>query len=127
MFKSIDYLRNDKDTNFYVYKLIDTEFECEVLSAEDKNEWEAASLEPVLEIVPAITAIALEYKKRNSSHEEIVKNLFEYNLHLCDKYKSDFEYMLNWQRAYLDAHFEDINFSKLYYQDLKDMWDKHKV
>ena len=114
MFKSIIYLRNDKiKTNSYIYKLIDTDFECEVAS--DASAPSAAA------------AIILEYKKRNYSHDEIVKNLFRCNLYLCDEYNLSFEKELFYQNKYFNKYFKDINFSKLYYQDLKDMWDKHKA
>ncbi len=112
MFKSIDYLIHDKDILSHIYKLIDTEFECEVAL-------DAAA-------PSAAVAIILEYKKRNNPHKEIVKNLFIYNLWVCNEYKGSFEQGLNYQNKYIDKRYKDINFSKLYYQDLKDMWDKYK-
>jgi len=112
MFKSITYLGYDDSKNNVIYKIIDTEFEQELQIFEGACEF---------------LATMVEYKRRNYSHQEIVKNLFRCNLHLCNRYKSSFEHMLDWQSNYIDKSFKDINFSKLYYQDIKNMWDKHKV
>ncbi len=100
MFKSIEFIIYDKDPNYYSYKLIDTEFECEgVVSS---SLWFGSE-------------IISEYKKRNYSHKEIVKNLFVYNIIMCNKCKCTFEDILNLQKY------------QEYYQDLKDMWNKYKA
>lgn len=114
MFKLIEFIRYDEDTYSYIYKLVDTDFECEVAAA--------------FGVGGEVTVATIqEYKKRNYSSYQISKNLFKCNLHLSDKYKHSFEEILDQQNKDLDKYFKDINFSKLYYQDLKDMWDKHKA
>lgn len=116
MFKSIECLRYYAKIDSYIYKIIDTNFECEM----------AVPPSPLSESRSAVATI-LEYKKRNYSDKEIVKNLFRCNLYLCNKYKGSFEEILNRQNIYIDQDFKDINFSKLYYQELKGMWDKYKA
>ncbi len=110
MFKSIEYVRYDYKTKSNIYKLIDTEFECEVGVTGSY-----------------LVVIISEYKKRNYPHQDIVKNLFRYILYLCNKFDISFEEELHYHNTYIDMFFNDLNFSKLYYQDIKDMWDKHKV
>ncbi len=122
MFLSITFLQyNDQedDCTDCIYKIIDTDFICEVDIAYPKTASEFC-------VIVAMIMIS-EYKKRNSSHDEIVKNLFRCNLFISNKYKYSFEDILKWQYRYTDKFYKDINFSKLYYQDLKYMWDKHKV
>lgn len=124
MFKSIKYLRYDNEIKSNVYLFVDTDFECEVVSPDCL----------IKERLHTPIVIA-EYKKRNYSHKDIVRNLFKYFVLYINKYnKLNFEELLNWQIAYLDKpftfsdhSFNDLNFSKLYCQDLKDMWDKHKA
>ncbi len=110
MFKSIYYLRYDYETDSSIYKLIDTDFECEVTMA-----------------VSSLAPIVIEYKKRNYSHKEILKNLLRCNICMCNEFCCTFEQGLNYENTNPDNCYKDTNFSKLYYQDLKDMWDKHKV
>ncbi len=116
MFKSIEFLRYYAEIDSYIYKIIDTNFECEM----------AVPPSPLGEDRSAVATI-LEYKKRNYPHQDIVKNLFRCNLYICNKYNISFEEILNRQNIYIDQYLKDINFSKLYYQDLKNMWDKHKA
>ena len=117
MFKSITYLQSDYKKDCNIYKLIDTDFECETYLAYRVSPKTAMGV-----------AVILEYKKRQYCHEEIVKNLFRCNVHMTYKYHHcSFEDILNWQNKYIDMCFKDIDFSKLYYQELKDMWDKYKV
>ena len=123
MFKSIEYLRYDEIINSYIFKFIDTEFECEVMFVDSAF---YVMMEATAMAV-AVGAVALEYEKRTYSYQEIVKNLFRCNLYLCNTYKRSFENILMWQHKYIDHCFKEINFSKLYYRHIKDMWDKHKV
>ena len=124
MFKSIKYLRYDDERKSNIYQFVDTEFECKVVYTD--------CLVKERLHTPIIIA---EYKKRNYSHKDIVRNLFKYLVLYINKYnKLNFEELLKWQIAYLDKpftfsdkSFNDLNFSKLYYQDLKDMWDKYKA
>lgn len=119
MFKSIKYLRYDSLIDSHIYKLVNTDFECEIFA----NEQVCGA-----ETVYLTAMILLEYKKRNCPHKEIVKNLFRYNIYKC-KYQFNnlsFEKILSYQNKYFNTYFKEINFSKLYYQDLKNMWDNHK-
>jgi len=111
MFKFVSFITYDDDPKSYFYEIIDSDFECNALDgvATLKLSAQAAALE-----------IFLEYKKRNYSHKDIVKNLFRFNLHLDKEYNFNFEDILNWQ-------YKNINFSESYYQDIKDMWDKYKA
>ena len=115
---NVTYLRSEYKSPVYIYKLIDTDFECKVLSPA------RPTLIPAADI--AITVLA-EYQKRNYSYQEIIKNLFKCNFYLCNKYESSFDDMLNLQYTYLNESCKDINFSKLYYKELNCMWNKHKV
>lgn len=115
MFKSIEYIRYDEGTKSYIYNLIDTEFKCEVVARSADKDALAALI------------IISEYKKRNYSYKQIVKNLFVCNLHLCNKHGYIFEKLLGYQLKYADKSFKDIDFSKLYYESVKNMWDKHKA
>ncbi len=115
MFKSIEYIRFDNKIKSTIYKFIDSDFECEAAVKNLSSKSTRAAI------------IVAEYKSRNYSHKEIVKNLFICNLFICNKYNYTFEKVLSYQNKYIDKDFNNINFSKLYYQDLKDMWDKHKV
>lgn len=136
MFKSIEFLRYNNKIDSDIYKLIDTEFECEVviaslsekiikrLLANDCPVTESVSL--VAGIVIMTAALVTEYKKRNCSHKEIVKNIFKYNLLINNHHKYYFERLLNIEMVYIDRFIKNINFSKLYYEELKDMWDNYK-
>ncbi len=106
MLKSIDYLRYNKKTDSFVYNIIDTEFECNITVPFAGSVAKEAAI-----------AVITEYKNRNYSHQEIVKNLFRCNLYLNNKYKYSFEESLNKQYKYLDK----------YFNDLKNMYDKYKV
>ena len=112
MFRSLNFLKliSTKESVFY---LIDSEFECEIV------------LDAAATCIAA-PCIILEYRKRNYSHSEIIKRLFRCNLYLCNKFNTKFEYILEMQYRYSDR-FKKVKFKKKYYQDLKDMWDKHKV
>ncbi len=136
MFKSIEYVRYDPKIDSYIYKLVDTDFECEVviaslsekiikrLLANDCSVTESLSL--VAGIVIMTAALVTEYKKRNCYHKEIVKNIFKYNLLINNHHKYYFERLLNIEMVYIDRFIKNINFSKLYYEELKDMWDNYK-
>lgn len=100
-----------------MYNIIDTEFECETAV------WANFVANEMLDI--AISG--LEYNKRNYPHQEIIKNLFVYNLHLCNKMGYTFEKILSYQNTYIDMFFNDLNFSKLYYKDLEDILHKYKA
>lgn len=114
MFKSIEYIRYNSLTNDFIYKIIDTDFECEVVARSADKDALAALI------------IISEYKKRNYSYKQIVKNLFMCNLHLCNKHGYIFEKLLGYQLKYADKSFKDIDFLKLYYESVKDMWDNYK-
>ncbi len=116
MFKSIEYLRYDEIINSYIFKFIDTEFECEVMFVDSAF---YVMMEATAMAV-AVGAVALEYEKRTYSYQEIVKNLFKCNLYICNKYKRSFEKILMWQH-------KSLKFNEKHLRDLKDMWDKHKV
>lgn len=136
MFKSIEFLTYDNKIDSDIYKLIDTEFECEVviaslsekiikrLLANDCPVTESVSL--VTGIVIMTAALVTEYKKRSCYHKEIVKNIFKYNLLINNHHKYYFERLLNIEMVYIDRFIKNINFSKLYYEELKDMWDNYK-
>ncbi len=114
MFKLIEFIRYDEDTYSYIYKLVDTDFECEFAAA--------------FGVGGEVTVATIqEYNKRNYSSYQISKNLFRYNLYMSKKYGYSFEEQLNSQNIFIDQNFKDINFSKLYYPHIKDMWDKYKV
>ncbi len=128
MFKSIIYLRSYNDENIrYIYKLIDTDFECEVVSlAVYRGRLPVGAREVSSAVaMAAVVATISEYKKRSYSHKDIVRNLFR--LLICDEYNFCFEKELDYQNKFIDICYKDINFSKLYYQELKNMWDKHKA
>ncbi len=62
MFKPIKYLRYDDEIKSYIYKLIDTDFECDI----------AVLVSHLVNVVPRenvaqIVAIITEYEKRNYS------------------------------------------------------------
>ena len=139
MFKSIDYIRVshkidshiintyynvfdvtiDVDTNYQVFNLVDSDFECELIFP-----LQLASKIAIGGFSSYIFGILilLEYQKRNYSHKEIVNNIFKSNLYLCGEYKVfSFEEALNCQRQYLNK------FNKNYYTDLKYMYDSYKV
>jgi len=122
MFKSIEYCQYDLQTKSYIYKLVDTEFECEV-----ELPWVVNSVTIVDSTAAETAAVIVGYKRRNYSHKDIVKNLFRCILFLCNKFNVSLEEELNCQNDSIDKYFKGIKFSKLYYQDLKDMWDKHKA
>lgn len=117
MFKSIDFFQYDKKIKSFIYKLIDTEFECNL---------EIAMLETDVPRAAIVAAIS-EYKKRNYSHDEIVRNLFKCNIYICNKFNHSFEKELSCQLNHIDTYYKDISFAKLYYDDIKAMWDKRKV
>ena len=132
MIKLIEYIKYYEGTKSYTYKITDSEFQCELevfplagafIEAEDLQWVKRSAPSDAAALVAAITT---EYKRRNYSHDEIVKNLFKYNIYMSEN-KFSFEDILDWQYKYTDKFFKDINFSKLYYQDLKDMWYKHKM
>lgn len=126
MINSIEYLGFDNDLNSYIYKLIDTEFECEVSLS--RVVVDASSNAALIALVIRITVMsALEYKKRNYSHDEIVRNLFKCNIYICNKFNHSFEKELSCQLNHIDTYYKDISFAKLYYDDIKAMWDKRKV
>lgn len=112
MFKSITYLRDDKETNSYIYKFIDTEFVCDVIAPAS---WASSS--------PAL-AILMEYEKRNLY---ALTNIFKCNLCLSKEYNYTFEEILNLQRKYSDKYYPELHFNEKYYNELKNMWDKYKV
>lgn len=106
MFKSITYLRFDCDTDSDFYKVIDSDFECELIVGE------------AFSVVACIFVLLVEeYEKRNYSYQEIVKSLFRCNLYLCNKFNYLFEYLLSLQE----------DFAHKYYHGVKNMWDKHKA
>ena len=125
MFEYIDYVRYDYDEDFDIYRLVDSHFECQIMvssaATEYVTDWASGGH------APCIASVIVEYKKRNYSHKEIVKNLFRCSLFLSIKYGYCFEDTLKWQNKYLDTCFKDINFSKLYYKELKRLWNIHKV
>jgi len=104
MIKSITFLRyQNYPLEAYIYKLIDTEFQCDIMSTA---------------YAPVLVGASQEYQRRNYSYQEIIKNLFKCNLFLSKILKCSFEKSLEWQ---------NVNFDKRYYQGIKNMWDKHKV
>ena len=123
MFKSIEYLRYDEITNCFIYKLIDTDFECDI----------AVLVSHLVNVVPRenvaqIVAIITEYEKRNYSYKEIIQNLFKYILLFSDTYKFvSFKECLEWQKIYLDEDFKHLNFNGKYYKGIINKWDKHKA
>jgi len=133
MIKLIEYIKYCEGAKSYTYKIIDSEFQCELevfpltitsfISIEDLPwvNWDFAE-----DAAALVAAITTEYQRRNYSHDEIVKNLFKCNIYMSEN-KFSFEDILDWQYKYTDIFFKDINFSKLYYQDLKDMWNNHKM
>jgi len=112
MFKSIEYIRYDQLSYSYIYKLIDSDFECTV---------SAASSSPTARRALAIIS---EYKRRNLP---VLSNLFLYNLYICKKYNYSFEESLEYQNKYVDKYYPNIKFSNIYYNDLKNMWDKYNI
>ena len=126
MFKSIECIRYNEDANSFTYNLVDSDFECEItVSCSSVRRLNAEEV-TVLDTMTVIGAIS-EYKKRNCSHQDIVKNIFRCNLYFCNEYKYPFELLLSRQNKCIDFFYKDIDFSKLYYEELKTMWDKHKV
>ena len=107
MFKSITYLRFNCDSGSDTYRLIDTDFELELIVGPQ------ASLSVVASF---LVLLVEEYEERNSSYQEIVKNLFRCNLYLCNKYNYSFEYLLSLVKQ----------FTHKYYESVKYMWDKYK-
>ncbi len=107
MFKSITYLKFDCDTGSDIYKVIDTNFECELIVGP-----QAFSV-----VASFFIFLAQEYEIRNYSYHDIVKDLFRCNLYLCNKFSYLFEYLLSLQNE----------FTHKYYESVKDMWDKHKA
>lgn len=115
MFKLIAYLRYDDSKHIVTFKLIDTDFECEEVQ--------------VVEGASELNATMVAYERRNYSHDKIVKNLFRCILFLRNRFFSprSFEEILDSYHTYEVNHFKNSNFHEKYYQDIKDMWDKHKV
>lgn len=107
MFKSITYLKFDCDTGSDIYKVIDTNFECELIVGP-----QAFSV-----VASFFIFLVQEYEKRNYSYQEIVKSLFRCNIYLCNKFNYLFEYLLSLQE----------DFAHKYCHGIKDMWDKHKA
>jgi hypothetical protein len=127
MFKCAEYIGYDKNTNCHIYKLIDTNFECEVLAPVIHY------AEPTMVSVSGASAVltaagvALGYKQKNYSHEDICTNLFKCNIYLCNKFKCSFEEILKFEDKYIDQNIRGVDFSNTYYKDLKDMWDKYNI
>ncbi len=120
MFKSIELLKfDDQNTNFHIYNIIDTEFECKIFDPVMKD---------VVNWAVAVNAVISEYERRGYSHKVIVYASFKYILFLSNKYHfSSFEECLEWQNTYLLRFFKNSNLNDKYYNDLKDMWDNHKA
>lgn len=123
MFKSIEFLRYNNKSNSAIYKITDTDFECEVsiLSRSTLRTSWGAHVEGAAR---EASAVAIEYQKRNIS---VIKNLFKCNLYLSYKYNCDFLSVLEWQKIYTNLFYKHINFSEIHYYKLKEMWNKHKV
>ncbi len=115
MFKFITYIRYDESKHNTLFKLTDTEFECEEVQ--------------VVEGASELTATMVEYERRNYSHDEIVKNLFKCILFLRNRFfpPRSFEETLDTYYTYEITYFNNLKFHEKYYQDVKDMWDKYKV
>jgi len=109
MFKSIEFIKYDANSELYVDKLTDSEFVCEISA---------------LKFLPAVehrwtNVIISEYKKRNLL---ILPNLFLYNIYLCKKYDLVFIKLLESQNKYC----KEMRFDTDYYYKLKEIYEKHK-
>lgn len=121
MFKSITYLRYDEESNLYFYRLIDTDFECEV-SADSST---VAAAPPAASLVVTIAAtVVAEYERRKLPALPI---FFKCNLYLNTKSDLTFEDILKFQHKYMDKYYPEIYFNEKYYDKLKDMWHKCKL
>ncbi len=148
MFKSIEYLRYDHNTESYVYKLVDTEFECEVMLALLANGAPASPKAKVVETLElpyipstekarlsamlamfyvAAGLVVIEYEKRNCHHKEIIFNLIKFNVFLSNDNKYSFEDILEYLNDHINDHFKQLNFNEKYYQDIKNTWSKYKT
>ena len=125
MLKSISLSNYDYNKKLFIFKLIDDKFECDV---EVIDAFETLIAYHVhITTGEAIIAIITEYQKRDYTSYDINKNLFKCIICLSDKYECSFDEILNWQYIYLDEYYKDINFNEKYYQNIKGMWDNHKV
>jgi len=100
MFKSIIYLRYDKITRQYIYKLVDDDFECEAT----RN------------IASSLGAMVAEYQKRNLP---VVKNLVLLYLSLYKKYLPQklqpiIKY-IEQEKNWLDKDCPELEYGKKYY------------
>lgn len=104
MFLSCDYVKYAYNDQEQMYKIKDSEFECELISS--KNDYWL------------ISQFIEEYNKRNLP---IIPNLFRFILHLSGKHSLFFENIINSEKN------RNIYFKENYYPKLMDMWNKYKA
>jgi hypothetical protein len=110
MFKSIENIRYDSETDSYIYLLIDSEFECVVVVAA------VVSIRPRRRLAAAALMAVAEYAKRNLS---VGKNL----LLIAKFFSKDYEMnkTLSWQDDFIPAYLKKIN-----YPDYERKWERWK-
>lgn len=109
MFKSIVYLRYDKEINSHIYRLEDSDFECEIAApcnAPVDGGW-ASSPMPLL---------VFEYKNRNLP---VAKNIA---LLYTSYHKLGYEIfsMLERNKIYADEHYSELNYGTEIYPEVKE-------
>ena len=102
MFKSIKFLRYDKESRRHVYWLEDTDFSCEVVAVEPDNTTCAAV------VAAKAASAALEYRKRNLP---IAKSLaLFYMMHQKQGYS--IPSLLEYDKIYIDKYYPEANYGK---------------
>lgn len=104
MFKNIKYLGYNNIVEAHVYKLTDTEFECEIFEKfrNVSAVWRVSSAS--LEMLATISG----YEKQNYERKYLVKNLFLCMLYTCKKYEINFEYLLHYFYKHYSVYLKDI-------------------
>lgn len=129
MFKYLKYKNYNFKTDSYIYKLIDSEFEYEVsVSSNIIFDLNNLGIDFVgAEVIEASVIIISEYKRKNYSCDDIVKNLLKHILNVSVKYKYNLNKILKLQKEHMDIYIENIEFNKTYLPKLKKQVNKYKA
>lgn len=129
MFKYLKYRNYHHKTDSYIYRLIDSEFECDAfVESQIIFDMDLMGVDFIgAEVIEASVLIISEYEKRNYSCDKIIKNLLKYNLHICVQHKYNLYKLLKLQRKYIDKYLKSMSFNKKYYKMLKCELNKYKA